>query len=76
MTAYGPKAHLGSAVINWDPYDSKASLKDGSLAVWKGPIMDNTGKELLAKGVTADDKFPGGLKTHVKRVEGKVPGGN
>lgn len=24
MTAYGPKAHLGSAVINWTPYYIKA----------------------------------------------------
>ena len=24
MTAYGPKAHLGSAVINWGPYYTKA----------------------------------------------------
>lgn len=121
MTAYGPKAHLGSAVINWGPYyvkavgealagkwttgqawwgvkegaidmvsiaadvpdetkkridDVKAGLKDGSFAIWKGPMMDNTGKELLAAGATADDKFLGGLKTYVKGVEGKVPGGN
>ena len=121
MTAYGPKAHLGSAIINWGPYyvkavgealegkwttgqawwgvkegaidmvsvaadvpdetkkridEVKAGLKDGSFAIWKGPIMDNTGKELLAKDTTADDKFLGGLKTYVKGVEGKVPGGN
>ena len=121
MTAYGPKAHLGSAIINWGPYyikavgealdgkwitgqswwgvkegaidmvsvaadvpddtkkridEIKAGLKDGSFAIWKGPIMDNTGKELLAKDVTADDKFLGGLKTYVKGVEGKVPGSN
>ena len=121
MTAYGPKAHLGSAVINWGPYyvkavgealagkwttgqawwgvkegaidmvsvaadvpddtkkridEVKAGLKDGSFSIWKGPIMDNTGKELLAAGSTADDKFLGGLKTYVKGVEGKVPGGN
>ncbi|OYY97221.1 MAG: BMP family ABC transporter substrate-binding protein [Polaromonas sp. 28-63-22] len=121
MTAYGPKAHLGSAIINWGPYyikavgdaldgkwvtgqswwgvkegaidmvsiaadvpdetkkridEVKAGLKDGSFAIWKGPIMDNTGKELLARDVTADDKFLGGLKTYVKGVEGKVPGGN
>jgi basic membrane protein A and related proteins len=25
MTAYGPKAHLGSAVINWAPYYIKAT---------------------------------------------------
>jgi len=120
MTAYGPKAHLASAVINWGPYyikavgealdgkwkgntaswwgvkegaidivsiaadvpddtkkrieEVKAGLKDGSFAIWKGPITDNTGKELLAKDVVADDKFLGGLKTYVKGVEGKVPG--
>jgi simple sugar transport system substrate-binding protein len=120
MTAYGPKAHLGSAVINWGSYyiksvgdalqgkwtggtsawwgvkegaidlvsiaadvpddtkkridEVKAGLKDGSFAIWKGPIMDNTGKQLLAKDVVADDKFLGGLKTYVKGVEGKVPG--
>lgn len=119
MTAYGPKAHLGSAVINWGPYyvkatrdalegkwttgqvwwgvkegaidmvsiaadvpddtkkrvdEIKAGLKDGSFSIWKGPIMDNTGKELVAKDVVADDKFLGGLKTYVKGVEGKVPG--
>ena len=120
MTAYGPKAHLASAVINWGPYyvkavgealdgkwtggtsawwgvkegaidlvsiaadvpddtkkridEVKAGLKDGSFAIWKGPIMDNTGKELIAKDTVADDKFLGGLKTYVKGVEGKVPG--
>ena len=52
----------------------KAGLKDGSFSIWKGPIMDNTGKELLAKDAVADDKFLGGLKTYVKGVEGKVPG--
>ena len=122
MTAYGPKAHLASSVINWGPYyvkavgealdgkwtgatsawwgvkegaidivsiaadvpddtkkrieDVKAGLKDGSFAIWKGPIMDNTGKELVAKDTVADDKFLGGLKTYVKGVEGKVPGTN
>ena len=122
MTAYGPKAHLGSAVINWGPYyvkavgealegkwtggtsawwgvkegaidlvsiaadvpdetkkridEVKAGLKDGSFSIWKGPITDNTGKELVAKDVVADDKFLGGLKTYVKGVEGKVPGSN
>lgn len=121
MTAYGPKAHLASAVINWGPYyvksvgealegkwtggtsawwgvkegaidlvsiaadvpddtkkridEVRAGLKDGSFSIWKGPIMDNTGKELLPKDVVADDKFLGGLKTYVKGVEGKVPGG-
>ncbi|MFZ5549339.1 MAG: BMP family ABC transporter substrate-binding protein [Pseudomonadota bacterium] len=119
MTAYGPKAHLGSAVINWGPYyvkatrdalegnwstgqawwgvkegaidfvsvaddvpaeikarldTIKAGLKDGSFSIWKGPIVDNAGKEQLAKDTVADDKFLSGVKFYVKGVEGKVPG--
>ena len=121
MSSYGPKAHLGSAVINWTPYylkatrdvldnkwatspekiwwgvkegaidfvsvaadvpddakkkldEVKAGLKDGSFSIWKGPIVDNTGKEMLAKDVVADDKFLGGISFYVKGVEGKVPG--
>jgi simple sugar transport system substrate-binding protein len=102
MTAYGPKAHLGSAVINWATGQSwwgvkegaidmvnvaadvpddikkrvdeiKAGLKDGSFAIWKGPIVGQDGKEVLAKDVVADDKFLGGIKFYVKGVEGKVP---
>ena len=119
MTAYGPKAHLGSAIIDWAPYyikavgealdgkwatgqtwwgvkegaidlvslaadvsedakkrldEVRAGLKDGSYQIWKGPISDNTGKEVLAADAVADDKFLGGINFFVKGVEGKVPG--
>ena len=120
MTAYGPKAHLGSAVINWAPYyiqatkealdgswkggggvwwghkegaidlvsiaedvpaetkaridEIKKGLKDGSFSIWKGPIVGQDGKEILAKDAVADDKFLGGVNFYVKGVEGKVPG--
>nr|WP_145545324.1 BMP family ABC transporter substrate-binding protein [Variovorax boronicumulans] len=119
MTAYGPQAHLGSAVINWAPYYIKATkdalegtwstgsvwwgvkegaidmvsiaadvpaetkakideikkgLKDGTFSIWKGPIADNTGKEVVAAGAVADDQFLSGIKFYVKGVEGKVPG--
>jgi simple sugar transport system substrate-binding protein len=121
MTAYGPKAHLGSAIIDWAPYyikatrealegkwatgqtwwgvkegaidmvsvaadvpddtkkridEIKAGLKDGSFNIWKGPIVNNQGKEVLAKDAVADDKFLGGVNFYVKGVEGKVPGGD
>lgn len=52
----------------------KAGLKDGSFAIWKGPIKDNAGKEVLKDGETADDKFLSGVNFFVKGVEGKVPG--
>ena len=123
MTAYGPQAHLASAIINWGPYYKKAvkealdgtwkagtgtntwwgvkegaidlvsisdkvpadlkakaetvksGLKDGSFVIWKGPITDNTGKEVLAKDAVADDKFLSGVSFFVKGVDGKVPTG-
>ncbi len=121
MTAYGPKAHLASAIINWAPYYIKATrealdgtwkggtsvwwgvkegaidivsiaddvpaetrarveeikkgLKEGSFSIWKGPIVDNTGKEMIKKDEVVDDKYLGGLNVYVKGVEGKVPGG-
>ena len=52
----------------------KAGLKDGSFVIWKGPITSNEGKEVLASGSNADDKFLGGINFFVKGVEGKVPG--
>ncbi|PLC03061.1 BMP family ABC transporter substrate-binding protein [Variovorax sp. RO1] len=121
MTAYGPKAHLGSAIINWAPYyikttqdaldgkwatgqtwwgvkegaidivsiaedvpaetkakvdEIKKGLKDGSFSIWKGPIVGQDGKELIAKDAVADDKFLSGVNFYVKGVEGKVPGGD
>ena len=53
----------------------KKGLKEGTFVIWKGPIVDNTGKEQIAKDATADDKFLGGLNFYVKGVEGKIPGG-
>ena len=54
---------------------AKAGLKDGSFAIWKGPIVGQGGKELLKKGEVADDKFMSGINFYVKGVEGKVPTG-
>jgi simple sugar transport system substrate-binding protein len=53
----------------------KAGLKDGSFVIWKGPILGQDGKEMLAKDAVADDKFLGGLNAYVKGVDGKVPTG-
>ncbi|MFY8044060.1 MAG: BMP family ABC transporter substrate-binding protein [Rhodoferax sp.] len=120
MTAYGPKAHLASAIINWGPYyikstkealdgtwtgnsavwwgvkegaidlvsmaedvpaetkakveEVKKGLAEGTFSIWKGPLKDNTGKDILKEGETADDKFLSGVNFYVKGVEGKVPG--
>ena len=51
----------------------KAGLKDGSFAIWKGPILRQDGKEAVAKDTTADDKFLSGIDFYVKGVEGSIP---
>lgn len=52
----------------------KAGMKDGSFAVWTGPITDNASKEVLAAGTVADDAFLRSINFYVKGVEGSVPG--
>jgi len=51
----------------------KHGLADGSFAIWKGPIVDQAGKEVLAASQVADDKFLLGINFYVKGVQGKLP---
>ena len=118
MSAFAPKAHLASAVVNWGPYyiksvedfksgtwksertvwgvkeglndlikiadvvpedakkrveEIKAGLKDGTFEPFTGPVVDNTGKERLAKDQKADRAWKDKVDFFVKGVEGKVP---
>ncbi|ODU08908.1 MAG: BMP family ABC transporter substrate-binding protein [Rubrivivax sp. SCN 71-131] len=51
----------------------KAGLADGSFAIWKGPIRNQAGKEVLKADQVADDDFLRGIDFYVKGVEGKIP---
>jgi simple sugar transport system substrate-binding protein len=53
----------------------KAGLKDGTFDPFKGPIVDNTGKERLAKDTMPEQAWKDGVDFFVKGVEGKVPAG-
>jgi len=52
----------------------KKGIADGSTPIWKGPLKDNTGKEVVAKDAVANDDFLHGIKFYVEGVDGKVPG--
>ena len=119
MSAFAPKAHLASAIVDWSNYykksvkegmdgswkgdmstrwgvvegqndlikisdavpaetkakvdEIKAAIKGGTFEVFTGPIVDNTGKERLAKDVKSDDDWKGKIDFYVKGVEGKIP---
>jgi basic membrane protein A len=51
----------------------KKGLIDGSFAIWKGPLKDQSGKEVLKAGETAEIKMLLGINFYVKGVEGKLP---
>jgi basic membrane protein A and related proteins len=53
----------------------KAGLKAGTFEVFTGPIVDNAGKERLAKDAKADQDWKDKVDFYVKGVEGKVPTG-
>ena len=53
----------------------KAGLKGGTFEVFTGPVMDNAGKERLAKDAKADQEWKDKIDFYVKGVEGKVPSG-
>ena len=68
MTAYGPKAHLGSSIINWAPYyiDSTRSALGGkwsSRQTWWGV------KEGVIDIVSLADDIPADLKAKVEDVK-------
>ena len=55
---------------------ARSGLKDGSFHPWKGPVVGQDGKEVVAKDQVPDDKFMLGINFYVKGVDGKVPSGD
>ncbi|HEX9326603.1 MAG TPA: BMP family ABC transporter substrate-binding protein [Reyranella sp.] len=51
----------------------KRGLADGSFAIWKGPISDQGGKEVVAASQVASDDFLHGINFYVKGVQGNLP---
>jgi basic membrane protein A and related proteins len=118
MSGWSPKAHLASAVINWQPYYSqsvrdaldgkwtsgrqwggvkegwvdvvsiasdvpkatldkldavRSGLKAGTFSVFKGPLTNNKGKEVLARNASFDDAALLGMNFYLRGIEGDIP---
>jgi simple sugar transport system substrate-binding protein len=62
MTAYGPKAHLASSIINWAPYYIKTTREalegkwTGGVGVWWGVKEGAIDIVSIAEDVPADTK--------------------
>ena len=53
----------------------KKGLTDGSFSIWKGPIKDQAGKEVLKAGEVGEPKMVLGINFYVKGVDGQLPAG-
>jgi simple sugar transport system substrate-binding protein len=77
MTAYGPKAHLASSIINWTPYYTKA-VKDVLDGTWQtSPTKIWWGvKEGAIDLVSISDKVPAELKAKAEAAKAGLKDGS
>jgi simple sugar transport system substrate-binding protein len=76
MTAYGPKAHLASAVINWAPYYIKAT-REALEGKWTGSAGSWWGvKEGAIDIVSISDKVPADVKESVEKIKAGLKDGS
>ncbi|NDY90026.1 BMP family ABC transporter substrate-binding protein [Ideonella livida] len=75
MTAYGPKAHLGSAVINWAPYYSKA-VKDQLAGTWSTGQTWWGVKEGAIDIVSIAEDVPAEIKEKIAQIKAGLKDGS
>jgi basic membrane protein A len=75
MTAYGPKAHLGSAIINWGPYYIKAT-RDALEGKWTTGKAWWGVKEGAIDMVSIADDVPAEVKDKVAKVKAGLADGS
>ena len=74
MTAYGPKAHLASAVINWSPYYIKAT-KDALEGTWTTGGVWWGVKEGAIDLVSVAEDVPADTKAKVEEIKAGLKDG-
>ena len=74
MTAYGPKAHLASAIINWGPYYKKA-IKEALDGTWKVETNWWGMKEGSIDVVAFGDMVPADLKKMAEDKKAEIKAG-
>ena len=75
MTAYGPKAHLGSAIINWQPYYSKA-VNEALAGTWTTGQAWWGVKEGAIDLVSIAEDVPAEIKAKVESVKAGLKDGS
>jgi simple sugar transport system substrate-binding protein len=76
MSKFGPKAHLGSAIINWAPYYKKA-VKDALDGMWKSDGGAWWGvKEGAIDLVSLSDKVPAETREQIEKIKAGLKDGS
>lgn len=53
--------------------EKTAALKEGTLAPFQGPIVDQAGKKILPAGKSLDGKALKGMNFYIKGIDGAIP---
>ena len=76
MSKFAPTAHLASAIINWQPYYSKA-VKEALDGSWKGNTATWWGiKEGANDIITISDQVPADVKELVAKTKASISDGS
>lgn len=75
MTAYGPKAHLGSAIINWAPYYIKA-VNDVLNGTWTTGSVWWGHKDGAIDMVSIAEDVPADIKTKIDTIKAGLKDGS
>jgi simple sugar transport system substrate-binding protein len=75
MTAYGPKAHLGSAVINWEPFYKKVT-QDALDHTWKAEQVWWGVKEGAIDFVSPADDIPKDVTDKLAQIKSGLKDGS
>jgi basic membrane protein A len=71
MAPYNKK--LMSSELIQEVVNMEISLKDGTLHAFEGPINNQAGEEVIAKGQVADDGMLLGMNFYVQGIDGDIP---
>jgi len=71
MAPYNTK--LMSSELIQEVINMEVALKDGTLHAFEGPINNQAGEEVVAKGQVADDGMLLGMSFYVQGIDGDIP---
>ncbi len=73
MIKLGPISNAVPSAVKSKVAQIESEMKSGKFHPFKGPVIDQDGKQRLASGTAMSDKDLGGMNYYVEGVTSKLP---